>query len=93
LPRHCRRVGSVDPSTARALEQLVSGWVEMQFTVAPDGSVKDIVVTDADPKGTFDRAAANALRRWRYAPVIRDGEAVAQRASIRMRFTARDKER
>jgi protein TonB len=74
----------------RALEQLVSGWVEMEFTVARDGSVKDIAVVNAEPRRTFDAAAQAALRRYRYQPVVRDGETVEQRARMRMRFTAQD---
>jgi protein TonB len=74
----------------RALDQLISGWVEMEFTVARDGSVTDIIVVDSEPRRTFDAAAMAALRRYRYAPVIRNGEPVAQRARLRMRFTAQD---
>ncbi len=74
----------------RALEQLVSGWVEMEFTVARDGSVQDIVVTNSEPRRTFDSAAVAAMRRYRYQPVVRNGEVVAQRAKLRMRFTAQD---
>jgi protein TonB len=73
-----------------ALQQLISGWVEMEFTVEKDGSVKDIKVMDAEPKGTFNAAATSAMMRRRYAPVMRDGAPVAQRAVIRMRFTAQD---
>jgi len=32
-----------------------------------------------------------AMRRWRFQPVQHDGEAVEQRASMRMRFTAQDR--
>jgi TonB family protein len=74
----------------RALEQLVSGWVELEFTVARDGSVKDIAVVNAEPRRTFDSAAMAALRRYRYQAVVRDGETVEQRARMRMRFTAQD---
>ena len=74
----------------RALEQLVSGWVEMEFTVARDGSVQDIVVTNSEPRRTFDAAALAAMRHYRYQPVVRNGEVVAQRARLRMRFTAQD---
>jgi TonB family protein len=86
-----QRVSAPNPTyPQRALEQLVSGWVEMQFTVTPDGSVQNVEVMDSEPGNTFDRSAAAALRRWRYQPVMRDGQAVAQRAQIRMRFTATD---
>jgi protein TonB len=89
-----QRISKVDPNyPQRALEQLVSGWVELQFTVAIDGSVQDVVVTDSQPHVTFDKSAMAALRRWRYNPVMRDGVAVPQRAVVRMRFTAVDPKR
>ncbi len=65
----------------------MSGWVELEFTVKPDGSTGDIVVTNSSPRRTFDAAAVNAVREWRYKPVIRDGKAVDQRASVRIRFS------
>ena len=84
-------VRSVNPEyPQRALEQLVSGWVQMEFTVARDGSVKDVIVTNSEPVRTFDAAATTALRRYRYRPVIVNGAAVEQRAYLRIRFTAKD---
>jgi TonB family protein len=65
----------------------MSGWVELEFTVKSDGSIGDIVVTNSSPRKTFDSAAVNAVREWRYKPVIRDGTAVDQRASVRIRFS------
>ena len=73
-----------------ALQQLISGWVDLEFTVATDGSVKDIQVIDAEPKRTFNAAATSAVSRYRYSPVMRDGVAVPQRAQLRVRFTATD---
>jgi protein TonB len=73
-----------------ALDNLISGWVEMEFTVTTNGSVKDIVVRNAEPGNTFNSAATAALSRYRYAPVMQNGQPVAQRAHLRMRFTAKD---
>lgn len=73
-----------------ALQDLVSGWVEMEFTVTKDGSVRDVEVTASEPERIFDNAAMAAMRRYRYEPVLRDGAAVEQRARLRMRFTATD---
>jgi protein TonB len=74
----------------QALERLVSGWVEMEFTVAKDGTVQDVVVVASEPRRTFDSAAMSAMRRYRFAQVLRDGQPVEQRASMRMRFAAQD---
>ncbi|HEV8445142.1 MAG TPA: energy transducer TonB [Steroidobacteraceae bacterium] len=65
----------------------MSGWVELEFTVRSDGSTGDIVVTNSSPRRTFDAAAVTAVEQWRYKPVMHDGRAVDQRASIRIRFS------
>jgi TonB family protein len=68
----------------------IEGWVELDFTVAENGAVKDIAVHAASAPGVFDAAAINALKKWRYKPVMRDSIAVAQRARIRIRFALTD---
>jgi TonB family protein len=64
----------------------MSGWVELEFTVLPDGSTGDIVVTNSSPRRTFDNAAMTAVSQWRYKPPLRDGQAVSQRAAVRIKF-------
>jgi TonB family protein len=73
------------PNEARVGQ--ISGWVELEFTIARNGSVKDIEVTASEPRRTFDSAAMKAMRGYRYEPVTRDGQPVEQRARMRMRFT------
>ncbi len=65
----------------------VNGWVEVEFTVRPDGSTGDIVVTNSNPRKTFDASATEAISQWRYKPVMRDGKAVEQRVAVRIRFS------
>ena len=63
------------------------GWVEMEFTVRTDGSTSDIVVTNSNPRRTFDAAAITAVSQWRYKPVMsKDGKPVEQRVAVRIRF-------
>ena len=52
-----------------ALSQQIAGSVAVQFTVDVNGETRDIRVLEANPPGVFDRAATNAIRRWRYAPM------------------------
>ncbi len=54
------------------------GWVQLRFTIAKDGSVKDVEVIDAEPKRLFDKEAKRALRKWKYKPKFEDGKAVEQ---------------
>jgi protein TonB len=60
----------------RALSRGLEGWVKVQFTITPTGTVKDPVVVDADPKQMFDDAALKAIARWRYNPRVEGGVAV-----------------
>lgn len=69
-----------------AVRKAQEGWVEMDFTVAADGSVKDINVHAANPSGVFDTAAVKAVSQWRFTPIQRNGRAIEQRARLRMRF-------
>jgi len=81
-------VKSVQPTyPAKAELNKTQGWVELDFTVADSGEVKDIAVHSASTPGVFDDAAVGALSQWRYKPVVRNGKPVPQRARIRMRFT------
>ena len=43
-------------------------------------------VIDAEPNGIFDRAAQDAVLRWRFRPVVENGEAVEVLAQIRINF-------
>jgi protein TonB len=52
-----------------ALRAAQSGEVQVEFTVAPDGSVSAARVVRSTPARVFDRAAVNAVKRWRFQPV------------------------
>ena len=82
-----KRVREVPPVYPRDAErQHISGWVDVEFTIAPDGSTQELVVRNAEPQRLFDQAALDAVKRWRFEPVMRDGAVVAQRAAVRIRF-------
>ncbi len=72
------------PLSAR--ERGVSGWVDLQFIVKSDGLVADVTIMGAEPVGIFEQAAVDAVKKWRYKPMQRDGHAVDQRARLRMKF-------
>ena len=61
---------------SRALSRGVEGWVLLEFTITPTGTVRDIAVVDAEPPMLFNSAAQRAVRRWKYKPRIEDGIAV-----------------
>ena len=48
----------------------VTGKVDLEFSIAADGSVKDVRVLDSSPEHVFDHTAIAALKQWRFtAPV------------------------
>ncbi|TXR52138.1 energy transducer TonB [Reinekea thalattae] len=71
-----------------AQRQNLEGYVELSFTIDPEGKVRDIKVLNAEPRNVFDRDAIRALRRWKYQAKIVDGVAVAQTGQrIKLEFS------
>ncbi|CAH6867571.1 Protein TonB [Vibrio chagasii] len=60
-----------------ALESNLSGYVVMTFNINKQGDVTNIVVVESNPKGIFDKAAVQALSKWKYEP-HKDVEFIAQ---------------
>ncbi len=81
------RIRYFDPEYPEAArEKGLAGWVDIIFTVRTDGTVGDVTVASAEPAGIFEQAATASVRKWRYQPVVRDGQPVEQRARVRIRF-------
>ena len=80
-----RYVAPQFPLAAR--ERGIDGWVDLQFVVNTDGSVGELTIVGAQPVGIFEQAALDAVRHWHYQPVMRAGQAISQRARVRVRFT------
>ena len=81
------RTKYVAPKYPRAAQRRgVTGWVEVEFTVDVDGSVKSVSVIASDPGITFVSAAVNAVEKWEFEPVIENNQAVQKRATVRMMF-------
>ena len=81
------RVRYVEPQYPPVASQLGrSGTVDLEFTVRADGSVSDVNVTQADPRGMFEASAVQAVSKWRYRPLERDGHPIDQRVRVRLRF-------
>ncbi|HEX4267287.1 MAG TPA: energy transducer TonB [Steroidobacteraceae bacterium] len=70
----------------RALTDRISGSVTVQYTVNKKGYTEDVKVIESDPRGVFDGAATDAIRRWRYRPVSYDGRPIEVPVRTRIRF-------
>ena len=81
------RTRYVAPKYPRSAQRRsISGWVDVEFTVATDGTVKDVSIRGSDPGVTFVNAAVNAVEDWEFEPNLEDGLAVEKRAAVRMLF-------
>ena len=81
------RVYSPDPVFPEiAREDDLTGFVDLEFMVRADGTVSDVNVLKAQPRGVFEKAAVDAVSKWRYRPIERNGTAVDQHARLRLNF-------
>jgi TonB family protein len=64
-PRPLIRIAPDYPTDALAARR--EGEVELEFTIAANGTTKDIVVVDSSSP-EFEEPAVAALSRWRYSP-------------------------
>ena len=52
-----------------ALRSGIKGTVEVEFVVNRDGSVSDVRVVKANPRGVFDRGVQATVRKWQFQPL------------------------
>ena len=64
----------------------IEGSVRVAFTITKDGVVTNARVLKAAPPGVFDKAALRAIKKWKFAPKIIDGQAVEQTAAQEITF-------
>lgn len=80
-------VRSNKPDYPQRAERLkVEGFVDMHLTVNPAGEVVEVSVVKAEPLDMFEDTATRSVRRWKFKPLVIDGEPVNQRLALRIRF-------
>ena len=84
-----RALVRVDPRyPARAASNGIEGFVTLSFGISASGEVVDIDVLESSPRNTFDNAAKQALRKWRYQPKMVSGSPVGMSGlQVRLDFT------
>jgi protein TonB len=70
------------PATAR--DAGLTGAVVVEILVGVDGRVTQAKVVRGGPP--FERATLEAVRRWRYAPVIHQGRPIVWKSTVTVRF-------
>ena len=87
-PRPIQREAPPYPQAVRELG--IEGTVEVALTVLRDGSVGWVRIVRADPRGYFEQAASEGVRRWRFSPAMQDGQPIECRLRTRVRFALTD---
>lgn len=75
----------------RALRESIEGEVTVEFTVGADGSVSEITIIDASPRGVFEAAVRRAIAGWAFRPAVRAGKPVATRVRQTLDFSLPEK--
>ncbi|OUS32289.1 hypothetical protein A9Q99_01245 [Gammaproteobacteria bacterium 45_16_T64] len=72
----------------RALINDIEGWIIVEFTVTPKGTVRDPHIIAEEPKGIFGDVAKNAVLKFRYKPRIVNGQPISV-TGVRNKITFR----
>lgn len=79
------RVEPIYPRNAAQMQ--LEGWVTLKFDIGPSGQVLNPKVIAAEPARIFDRAALNAVKKWKYKPQFQDGKPTTTRGqTVRLTF-------
>ncbi|HEY7671796.1 MAG TPA: TonB family protein [Gammaproteobacteria bacterium] len=68
----------------------IEGWVDVEFTVAADGTTRDISAADASHERMFRTEAIAAVSQWTFEPRIFMERPIDQRVHTRVRFVFAD---
>lgn len=80
-------IATMKPSHPKeAKEKNLSGYVDIDFIVNPDGSVSDAKIIASSPSGVFDTSALAAIAKWRFRPKFEGGKPLSARTITRIQF-------
>lgn len=83
-----KRVSPRYPRTA--LNRGQSGWVDIYFTVTPEGETTEISVRASEPGEVFDSAAIRAIEKWEFEPYEYRGQLISKRVGTKLLFNIED---
>lgn len=87
-PRILHKVEPPYPLRARRLQ--IEGQVVVQFVVNKQGSVQNLKVLSANPKGFFEKSVLNSLKKWTFRPGKYRGRPVDTVVILPVKFRLKD---
>lgn len=79
-----RIISSRDPEyPSKGRNGLKEGMVVLQMVIGRDGLPHGIAVTRSASPG-FDKAAIDAVRKWKFKPATKDGKAVSAQITVQV---------
>jgi TonB family protein len=63
---------------AKAIERGQEGWVDVRFSITPEGTTSAVRIVAEYPRHVFSRSAINAVAKWTYKPRQEGGSAMPQ---------------
>ena len=75
-----------------ALRDGISGWVEFEIVVNPDGTVKSARPIRSQPRGVFEAAAMQSILKWKFRPKIVDGKPQETKGTQKLEFNLEDEQ-
>jgi protein TonB len=82
-----RMISAVPPRyPTESRRQREQGTVVLELTLDADGRVAHIAVARSSGFSRLDEAALRAVRKWRWAPTMRDGQAVMVQGLVEIPF-------
>lgn len=70
----------------RAMQRRETGTVRVQVQVGADGRPVDVSLLESSASRDLDRAALDAVRRWRFRPATREGQPVPATVVVPIAF-------
>ena len=64
----------------------IEGWVRVEFTITPIGTVINPKVLESEPARIFNREVMRAIVQWKFKPRVVDGVAVERVADLVIGF-------
>lgn len=73
-----------------ALRAGIEGTVQVQVDIGPDGVPTSVALASGSGHRELDRAAMDAVRRWRFRPAMANGQPTAGRITVPIQFSMRN---